>query len=303
MRTTFHTRQPYAARFLQCAEDFVCNSPIKPERFMEKMRKNQGNVGAFGTGLDEDGLERKNPVIVAMGDSVTAGHFESLIPEDKKEAQSILQAAMTGDFSNPIIEKYKWKSPNTDLKRGGSIPIEITDARESYIEKFREKLIDHYEFTSVSVINAGIAGDNLISMEKRMQRDIIRYQPDLVLINGSLNWSIELGSTEQYKEILRGMVQKIKAETDADIILLTPNGDLKSTLFGQEGPEPTTSERAEAIRRLAKEEQVCLSDTYAVWENARDLGIPWEELLANKINHPSVEGHEVYARVLMKLFQ
>ena len=30
-------------------------------------------------------------------------------------------------------------------------------------------------------------------------------------------------------------------------------------------------------------------------------GIPWSELLANGMNHPEAEGHEVYAKVLMKL--
>ena len=40
-----------------------------------------------------------------------------------------------------------------------------------------------------------------------------------------------------------------------------------------------------------------------VIEHAKEKGCAWEELLANKVNHPSVEGHEVYARVLMKLFE
>ena len=65
---------------------------------------------------------------------------------------------------------------------------------------------------------------------------------------------------------------------------------------------PTTPQRAEAIRELAAEESVCLADVRAVWDAAREAGCPWEELLANRINHPSVEGHEVYAKVLMKLF-
>ncbi|MBQ9611073.1 MAG: SGNH/GDSL hydrolase family protein, partial [Lachnospiraceae bacterium] len=171
-------------------------------------------------------------------------------------------------------------------------------------DKFRERLIDRFEQTSVSVINAGIAGDNLISMVKRADRDVIRYQPDLVLINGSLNWNASMGTTEQYAELLTGLVRKIKAGTDADIILLTPNGDLPNTTFealGIKAEEVTTPERCEVIRRIAEEEQVCLADVRKVWDRAADLGCPWKELLANGVNHPSVEGHEVYADVLMQL--
>lgn len=89
MKTTFRTRQPYADKFLECARKMPCVSPVKPERFMEKMRTNQGSIGILsGMGLDENGLERKNPVMVALGDSVTAGHFESLLPNDPKELKA-----------------------------------------------------------------------------------------------------------------------------------------------------------------------------------------------------------------------
>lgn len=288
MRTTFHTRQPYAGLFLEAAKEFQCNSPVKPIRFIEKMKVNQGSIGFLsGFGLDEDGLERKNPVIVALGDSVTAGHFESLIMMSPEELQEVFI--------------HMAENPSDSAK----IPLmEITDSRESYVEKFRYMLIDKYELTSVSTINAGIAGDNLIQMEARAGRDVIRYQPDLVLINGSLNWDVSMGTVDAYKAIVKRLVRRIKAETTADIILLTPNGDLPNKLFGgEEAPLPTTPERVEKIRQVAVEEEVCLADVYAVWENAREKGCLWEELLANKINHPSVEGHVVYAMVLMKLFE
>ncbi len=290
MKTTFRARQPFADIFLDCAEKAACVSPVRPVRFMEKMRTNQGSIGSLnGMGPDEEGLERKNPVIVALGDSVTAGHFESLLPADPEKIKELMEIAMGRDG-----EEARKKLP----------PVEITDCRESYIEKFRQKLIDKYELTSVSVINAGIAGDNLIQMSKRANRDVIRYQPDLVLINGSLNWSEELGTTMQYKDCLRELVRRIKRKTTADIILLTPNGDLPNTLFGDmDAPLPTTPERVQVIRETAWEEQVCLADVYAVWEAAREAGCPWKELLANGVNHPGTEGHEVYAITLMKLME
>ncbi len=286
MKTSFRVKQPYADKFLVLADQCTCVGAARPEHFKDVMANNQGAIGMLtGKGLDEDGLERKNPVICFLGDSVTAGHFESLLPKDPQEIMAYFQAMASGD--------------STQIR-----PTEITDARESYVEKFKNKLIDKYELTSPTVINAGIAGDMLPSMSNRLERDVIRYQPDLVVINGSLNWSPEIGDASVFKEILRGMVSKIKSETKADIVLLTPNGDLPNDMFaalGQPVVEPTTPERVKAIRELAAEENVCLADNYLVWEEAKKAGIPWSELLANGINHPSVEGHEVYAQVLMQL--
>lgn len=283
MRTTYRIREPYASVFLQCARDEPCHSPVRPERFIRAMCENQGSLGMMsGFGLAEDGLERRNPLIAAMGDSVTAGHFEMLLPGTEEGRQRFLAQMQAGE--HPAIE--------------------VTDARESYVEKFRAMLFDRYERTSVSTVNCGIAGDNLIQMDKRLYRDVIQLQPHLVLINGSLNWDPDLGTTEFYHDLLQSMVQRLKAETTADIVLLTPNGMVPMSMIpGQEPQEDTLPERVEAIRTIARTEQVCLADTYAVWEAARAAGCPWEELLANRTNHPSVEGHEVYAITLMKLLE
>ena len=300
MKTTYRIREPFASTFLQCADDFVCNSPARPERFIRKMMENTGTAGAMYGFVDENGLEKKNPVIVALGDSVTAGHFEALFtPELMAKLAEVYSPLSEGGTFLDVGKKI--------IEMGGLPPMEITDARESYIEKFREKLIDKFENTSVSVINAGIAGDYLPSMSARAERDVIRYQPDLILINGSLNWNDEaMGDENVYKTILQQLVRTLKEKTDADIILLTPNGDLPATMFAEMGyqmPDPTTWKRCEKIREVAQEENVCLADARAVWDAAKEKGCPWEELLANKVNHPSVEGHEVYARVLMKLFE
>ena len=287
VKTSYRIPAPYAQQFLKLADDYVCDSPVRPERFIEKMKRNRGAVsGLTQTGLDENGLERKNPVIAALGDSVTAGHFETLLPRDPEALRTGFERMLRGEEA---------------------APVEITDARESYIEKFRLALIDKYEQTSVSVLNAGIAGDVLPMMCRRADRDVVRYDPDLVLINGSLNWDdATMGDASAYKALLKGLVQKLKAETTADIILLTPNGDLPNDLLepiGIPAKPVTTSARCEAIRGIAREEQVCLADVRAVWDQAADAGIPWKLLLANGVNHPSVEGHEVYAKVLMKLFE
>jgi hypothetical protein len=284
MRTLFEMEESLKNAFLEFAKNKAPANSLKPVCFIAKMKKNIGNLGAFSPyGLDEKGLERRNPIIAVLGDSVTAGHFEWIVdPVEffKGMSEAILNGMTTSEMS-------------TD-------PLEITDAREVYHEHFRMKLIDKYEQTSVSVINAGIAGDDILGMERRLSRDIINCHPDLVLINGSLNWSPDKGLVSVFEESLRRIVKRIKTETESDIILMTPNA---------EGPNPfnpnvsTLPERVEIIRKIASEEEICLCDTYAVWTEFLKKGYDVKKMLANRINHPSKAGHEVYAIELMKLFE
>ena len=277
MKTKSVTPTKYAEAFLKIVKETESGSILKPERFKTVMYENRGFIQSLSPfAPSEDGLERKNPIIVALGDSVTAGHFE-----------------FNGD-----PEKFFAKAETGQI--GESDIIEITDVRECYLEKFRAKLIDYYEQTSVSTINCGIAGDNMYGMEKRLERDVIRYQPDLVIINGSLNWGEECGSTEDYRKILSIVIDRILGNTDADIILLTPNMDLSGPFVN---PLSSLEERVEVIRTLATEKNVCLADVYAVWKAYEAAGYPVKDLLANGMNHPTVTGHEAYAEMLMKLIR
>ncbi len=282
MRTLFETPKEYEEAVYAIVDSTVAVGTKRPEHFKKIMYENRGNIQGFlnAFGPTPDGLERKNPVIVALGDSVTAGHFEFT-----PNAEEVFHRVMAGTTRE---DDY----------------LEITDARECYLEKFRGHLIDYYMHTSVSTINSGIAGDDLKGMQRRLYRDVIRYQPDLVIINGSLNWNPELGDAAYYEKLLIQVVETIKAETKADIILLTPNMEIMDPNKPSPFPYPSTlPERVEAIRKVASICNVCLADNYLIWEKYQEAGYPVKELLANGGNHPSKVGHEVYARVLMQLIK
>lgn len=262
-----------AKEFISYALEYENCVSGTPEHFLKVMKHNTGFVGGLTKyGHDRAGLERRNPLIVVLGDSVTAGHFEVLVR----------------DFSDfPAF-----------IKAGKA--VEAVDERESYPEKFRERLSDRYEATSVSVINSGIAGDTILGMEARLSRDVISHNPDLTIINGSLNWGPDCGSNQVFAGALRRIVRRVKIETVSDIILMTPNMECR-----EDSPFPAgepLEERVQMIRRIAAEENVCLADAYAVWEGFTGLGHPVKGLLANGMNHPTPAGHQVFAEILMKFF-
>lgn len=281
MKSTFQTPKEYAEVFLKMAETVPAVSEIRPEKFKRLMTENCGSVDLFSPFPPVgDGLDRKNPLIVALGDSVTAGHFEfSSSPDEDPEV---------------FLEK---------LKNGEPFPediYEVVDVLESYPDQFRRMLIEKYELTSVSMINSGLAGDTILGMERRLDRDVLRYQPDLVVINAALNWREDCGSNEVYRKTYQAVVRRIKNETKAEIILLTPNAALPMPL---DHPYSTLDERVEIIRQIAEEEQVCLADAYKVWKEFEKAGYPLKSLLSNGSVHPSVTGQKGSALVLMQLFR
>lgn len=277
MKTTFQTPDQYASAFLKIAEECDCVSGIYPENFQRVMRMNRGMArikDVFGD--TEDGLEYKNPLIVALGDSVTAGHFECV-----GNLKEVFQKIRSGELPEET-------------------PVEVTDARVCYLEQFRSMLIDKYEQTSVSTVNSGIAGDTVIGMKQRVYRDVIRYQPDLVIINAALNWGPDCGDLERYALTLSQIVKTVKSETRADIVLLTPNMEAPSPFMNRDVP---LQARVQEMRRVAAQEHITLVDVYRIWEEYVSRGYPLSAVLANGINHPSVTGHEVYAMALMKMMK
>ena len=276
MRTNYRTKPELAEAFLRIVDETDTCGTLRPEHFIKVMKENQGGINAFSPfGFPDDGLERRNPLIVALGDSVTAGHFEPC-----------------GDLDEIIAVIESGGMP--DLSKG-----EVVDVKEGYLDKFRSLLIDHFEVTSVSTVNSGIAGDSLYGMEKRVYRDVVRYQPDLVIINGSLNWGPECGDSADYEAVLRRVIAVIQNETKADIILMTPNMEKMPDIL--KNPKSSLIERVDIIRKLAVERKCCLADTYLAWEKYEEAGYPAVELLANRGNHPSITGHEGFAKALMKL--
>ncbi len=272
MITRFEMPADKQARLLQIAAETPCTNGIKPERFMRLMQTNNALVAPLHLyGLDEHGLERRNPIIVAFGDSVTAGQFEALF--DATDLDTMLEKIKDG------------------------LPLQIADLAAVYHEQFRMLLAEKYGHTAVSVINAGIGGDNILSMHRRVYRDVIQHRPDLVIIAGTLNWSDELGTPDDFGAALRHIVQAVKANTEADIILLTPN-PISDLL-----PDNSLDARVQMVRDIAGEEGVSLVDAYKLWGIFTTDRAELRECLANHINHPTAAGHRVYALALMQLFE
>ena len=211
------------------------------------------------------------PIIAFLGDSVTHGAFECI----------------QGDSAGCIF-----------------------DMDAVYHERLRRMLLAVNPWLPVSIINAGVAGDNAIMGLARLERDVISHKPHICVVNFCLN---DLSETvEEYVAALREIFTRLLA-AEIRPILLTPSmlntyvhpdtipmyKDFAAVTaaWHQSGHMDTYVEAAKA---LAAELGVAVADAYAKWKALEAEGMDVTANLANYINHPSRELHRIFADVLFE---
>lgn len=190
----------------------------------------------------------------------------------------------------------------------------IYDPSSAYSLRLREILNILYPTVQVNIINSGICGDSTTGSLGRLQRDILRYCPDLVVVslglNDCCNPDIPL---PVYTDNLRNIFTQIRAD-GAEVIFLTQN--YMNTYISYRNPEPLLRNISalhmqkqnegdlkaymEAASAVAAECGAKVCDLYSVWEKLERSGVDTTELLANKINHPIREFHYYMAIKLLE---
>ena len=214
--------------------------------------------------LDRNGLLEHGPItIVAFGDSVTHGYLAS---------------------DDPNYETVYWN-------------------------RLKQKLNTLRAYIPVNVINAGVGGATAKDSLSRLDRQVLKHDPDLVIVCFGLN---DINHPlEDYLSALRIIWERCK-ESGAEVIFMTPN--MLNTYVSDETPPQfrsyaakTAVFQAEGGRMdqymtqavaLAKSMDVAVCDCYSQWKElskAEDT----TRLLANRINHPVAEMHELFADALL----
>ena len=199
-------------------------------------------------------------------------------------------------------------------KNDGSIET-IFDKRNAYSQAFADMLSLLYPSVPVNILNAGISGDNAPNGLKRLERDVLRHEPDLVVVCYGLNDCGEtVDSIARYTTALAKIFARVKA-AGCELIFMTPNmmnthlspflmkdADVVA-IAEQTGRKQTGGmfdAHIEAARRLCRDMDVPVCDCYLLWKQLDANGVDTTELLSNKINHPTREMNRVFAYELIK---
>ena len=178
-----------------------------------------------------------------------------------------------------------------------------------YHQLLKEKINAVRNYVPVNVINAGIGGITAKGSLDRIDSQVLCHNPDLVIVCFGLNDVNR--DLDDYLDSLRVIFERCSAV--CDVIFLTPNmlntyvapGTEEKYLeyaaitakMQNEGKMDMYMEKAVA---LAKEMNIGVCDCYAKWKKMAETE-DTTLLLANYINHPKREMHELFAQSLFEM--
>lgn len=167
----------------------------------------------------------------------------------------------------------------------------------------------------LNIINAGIAGGSAPQGLQRLERDVIPYSPDLVVMCFGLNDACKgLDNIKEYVDSLRGIFKKLK-EDKREVIFMTPNmmNTYVSPLITDEAFRSIAEMTADLQNggtmdaymdnaiKVCIEEEVPVCNCYEKWKRLFGAGVDTTALLANCINHPTREMHRLFANSLFEM--
>ena len=217
-------------------------------------------------------------IIACLGDSVTHGCFELVVKPD-----------------------------------GG---IETTfRPQEGYEARLQLRLNRIFPAAAPCVVDVGVSGDSAGGGLSRLERDVLSLQPDLVIVNFGLNDACNAdveGGLAAYARNMRAIFEKVLS-SGAECMLLTPNR-MCSYVSAQLTYQPMRdiAERVAAVQNggiltryvdAAKAEAaecgVPVADAYARWQALERSGADTTAMLANFINHPRADMHDLFAALVL----
>lgn len=179
-----------------------------------------------------------------------------------------------------------------------------------YWNRLRKKINAVRNYVPVNVINAGISGLTAKMSLDRMESQVFSHNPDLIIVCFGLNDVNE--PLEDYLSSLKTIFSGCN-ERGFETIFMTPNSF--NTRVAEDTAEchlayaAITAEMQNGGKMdlymnsacdLARSMGITVCDCYAEWKRLSETE-DVTMLLANRINHPSKEMHEMFANKLFEI--
>ncbi len=188
----------------------------------------------------------------------------------------------------------------------GSFEHNHFDYQSVYHHLLKNKINAVFPKMPVQMINAGIGGKTAKHAAGRLERDVLAYSPDLVIVCFGLN-DVN-GKVEEYQKALSEIFERV---SPAETIFMTPNM-LNTRLEARLDPDLRDYAKlamefqnsgkmdlfVEIAMKTAAQYRVAVCDCYRKWKQLAAIGADTTSLLANYINHPRRDMHELFAACL-----
>lgn len=192
----------------------------------------------------------------------------------------------------------KWPDNRTIniVFHGHSVPTgysqsPIVQSLNAYPQLTLTGLKSKYPYLVVNIITTSIGGENAESGVKRMDRDVLRHSPDVLLIDYALN-DRNIGVDRARKAWTKMIEMAIKKNIKVILFTSTPDLDDKNHVL---------DDYAKMIRQLASDYHVGLVDSYKLFMDKAAKGDDLSKFMSQS-NHPNIAGHYLVASELLTWF-
>jgi lysophospholipase L1-like esterase len=221
------------------------------------------------------------------------------------------------------IAKLKNGEHVTIVATGDSV-TEITfhtRGRMNWAGLLEEAIFEEYGNGICTLINTGKCGSTYEDLLTRIDRDVLRFDPDLVILSFGMNDAGHgIKGLDKFEESARHVLTKLQESSSCEILIRTPNPVV--TVHGlplpEEQPLPGKAfeserrpilEYAITLVRLAEEFNCSVVDHYRLWtEKEFNVKQPVADPIAlwqrmGDAIHPGAQGHLAFFRELAPLFE
>jgi len=222
-----------------------------------------------------DGRAQAQPAATSAGDACLAFKKGMSLGTSLTRTRTKLQA------SQPLVVVALGSSSTTGfglLRSGGAFP-----------DVMKQELLQLRPTARIELINSGRIMENISENVARLDSDVLRYKPDLVVWQLGSNDAVWRGIADNAKEMLSGAVKRLKA-ANADVVLV----DLQYTPLVLLTSRYAKMEKI--IAEVAREQNVGQFPRFTLMKRAIDGGVSglvgWDGL------HKTAEGHRCIGKAL-----
>jgi len=167
---------------------------------------------------------------------------------------------------------------------------------KGYIDFLREMLPIIFPKSRFKLINSGIPGDTADSGLSRLRWDVLHYNPDCVFIQYAINDAFSGFTEQQFKSTIKGIIDKINENGDADIVLIT------SGYIGDTDDNRHVEGYYRQLEILGEDYGISVVLTHEYWKKKIRDGMPFGSLVQYDGVHPTEEGYRLMAEAIMNHF-
>ena len=223
--------------------------------------------------------------------------------KDNSNYSGVVLAFLGDSVTQGCFEPFRKTENQTDT---------AFDQNKAYHHLLGNMLSVLYPKVPVNIINAGIGGDSAPGGLRRIERDVLRYDPDLAVVCFGLGDSFRgFDGIDRYVQALDGIFTKLQA-AGIETIFMTPNMTITRVPYDTADPlildvyqricanqnGGVLTAYVEAARKLCAQRGIRICDCYQKWQTLEQYGVDVTDHLDG--NHPKRHMHELFAISLLQ---